>query len=385
MDDVAVRLLELIRSGQAVSRAQLVQESGFARGTVSSHLDRLIDVGLVASDAFVRDTGGRPAERLIINPNRGILLGADIGGSHTRVGIMDLGGEILQIRDHDLDVNQGPEAVLGLVYDEFEALLAAHSRAADDVMGIAIGIPGPVEHTTGTVVQPPTMSGWDGFVVPRFSRTRFAAPVAVDKDANLLALGEYRALEGAVRDVLVLKVGMGIGAGIIANGQIVRGGQGAAGDLGHLPRRGGAPCRCGQEGCAEATAGGWAIARALREAGVADVHTSQAVIDLADQKEPMVLDLLRSAGDRLGEILADVVGFLNPSRVIIAGNLASSSEVLLAGIRRRVYEDSHPLATKSLVISTAQLGNIGGLAGAAQLAGDVAFGSGAVQALASAS
>lgn len=373
MDEITATLLALIRSENAESRSQLVQASGFARATVASRLDTLLASGLVVVDELVRDTGGRPASRLALNARRGVLLGADIGGSHIRVAVLDLRGGIIEARDHEFDVNEGPDAVLGLVAGEFDQLRAAHGFSRADVFGIAVGLPGPIEQSSGRVVSPPTMRGWDGVDVRAYFAARFAAPVAVDKDANIMALGEYHALGEPVADMVLLKVGMGIGAGIIANGDILRGGQGAAGDLGHLPRRGGAPCRCGQEGCAEATAGGWAIAHALREAGFAGVVSSQDIQDLAQARDPVVLELLRRAGLRLGEVLSDAIGVLNPSVVIVGGNLAPVSEELLAAIRENVYERSHPLATKSLRIELGALGPDAGLIGAGRLAADVAF------------
>lgn len=374
MDNTTARLLELIRSGAAVSRAQLVQATGLARGTVAARVESLLLSGLVRPDhRRVRDTGGRPAERLRIDPGRGYLLGADIGGSHTRVGLLDLEGGLLASSDHVLDVNAGPEAVLAEVCAACDELLAERDVDSGEVFGIAAGVPGPVDPVRGQVRDAPTMHGWSGFGVAEWLTRRFGAPAAADKDANILAIGEQGAFAGEADDLIVLKVGMGIGAGIIAGGQIFRGSQGAAGDLGHLPRRGGPPCRCGQSGCAEATAGGWAIVQRLEENGVDGVRTSQDIVRLAVAKDPLVLDLLRRAGNCLGEVLAEAVGILNPSLVVVAGNLASSSDVLLAGIRERLYEESHPLATRDLRVEPGRLGRDAGLAGAGRLAMDVAF------------
>lgn len=373
MDEIAASLLGLIRSGAATSQAQLVRSTGLARATVARRLDALQSSGLVRADAYVRGTGGRPADRLVIDGARKFLLGADVGGSHTRVAIADLLGTLIEVTDHDIDVNDGPDAVLGTVQAAFLELLERQSATPARVAGIAVGIPGPIEQSTGRVVSPPTMRGWDGIDVPAAFTERFDAPIVVDKDANIIAIGEYAHVPPAVRDVLLLKVGMGIGAGIIANGEILRGGQGAAGDLGHLPRPGGERCRCGQFGCAEATAGGWAIARVLERDGGMAVATSADIDALARDGHPLVLDLLRRAGHRLGDVLADAVGMLNPTLVIVGGNLAPASPALLDAIRERVAERSHPLATKNLRIELGALGAEAGLTGAVKLAGDAAF------------
>lgn len=374
MDTVSAQLLSLIRTGVAVSRAELVRHSGVSRGTVGARLDALTGAGIIVPADRVRRTGGRPGEGLRINPGAGVLLGADVGSSHTRSGITDLAGTVLATHDRDLDIDEGPDVVLGRVLADFHDLLIQVGRSPADVMGVAIGIPGPVENETGEVVYPPTMRGWNGVIVPTLFREAFGdAPVAVDNDANLIALGEYRALSRPLSDVVVVKVGMGIGAGIIANGRIVRGAQGAAGNLGHLPRRGGALCRCGQYGCAEATAGGWAIARELRSLGRADVRTSADILELAARRDADAVTLLGAAGHRVGDALTDLIGVLNPARVIVAGNLGAASVDLLEGIRQRVVMNSHPLAARGLTVLPAALGAHAGLQGAAELAGDVAF------------
>lgn len=374
MDEIGARLVGLVRSGEAATQAQLIRASGFARATVASRLEALVASGVLVEGELVRDTGGRPAAQLMINSRRGVLLGADVGGSHARIAAFDLRGRLLEVDDHVVSITAGPDAVLGLLAGEFESLTTAHGYRHDQVRAIAVGMPGPVEQSSGRIVSPPTMPGWDGTDVRSYFAARFDAPVVVDKDANIMAIGEHRVLDDPIDDMLLLKVGMGIGGGIIANGRILRGSQGAAGDLGHLPRRGGAPCRCGQEGCAEATAGGWAIARELRDRGYPDVRTSRDIVELVRSREPLALELLRRAGLRLGEVLAEAIGVLNPSRVIIGGNLSAAGDELLAAIRERVYDQSHPLATKNLRITLGELGDDAGIMGAAELAGDAAFG-----------
>ena len=369
----AGELLGLLRHGRSLTRAEIVAASGLARATVTHRLDALIEHGFVAVTPGRHSTGGRPAEELGLNPARGALLVADIGSSHLRVGIADLAGDLLAVRDHDVEVADGPGDVLALVRDDMADLVEEVGVRPDAVLAAAVGVPGPVEHTTGRLVSPPTMPGWDGFDVQEFLRESFNVPVVVDKDANIMALGEQRALHDLVADLLVLKIGMGIGAGIIARGEIMRGSRGAAGDLGHLPREGGARCRCGQFGCAEATAGGWAIAEHLRAHGHPQVRTSSDIVRLAREADPLTVELLQAAGRRVGEAVADAVGLLNPAMVIVGGNLAEAGAPLVDGIRQQIFARSHPLATDGLEVVTSSLGADAGLAGAAQLAADAGF------------
>ena len=364
-------LLAILRRSGACTRSDLVNRSGLARATVSQRLDALVSRGYVVR-VDGASTGGRPPEIFRFNSSGGVVLAADIGGSHTRVGVTDLAGELLAENETDLDVTRGPEEVLGWVHAEFARLLNTAGRSADKVRGIGIGVPGPAEFETGTLVSPPIMTGWDGFVVPEFFAADYGGPVVVDKDANVMALGEHRNVWSGHAHMLMLKVGMGIGCGIIANGELVRGAQGSAGDIGHIPRGGDRPCRCGHRGCTEATAGGWAIARDLCEAGY-EVQSSEQIVTLTRSGNTEAVALVRQAGRVLGEVVADLVGVLNPSVVVVGGNLSACREPLLAGIREVVYSRSQPLATRDLQLTYSRLLHQAGLIGASLLVRDAIF------------
>lgn len=378
-DNGAGDLLAVLRRAGACSRGDLVRRTGLARATVSQRLDALVAHGYVVRVEGA-STGGRPPEIFRFNSSGGVVLAADIGGSHTRVGMADLAGELLSENETDLDVTRGPKQVLGWVLGEFERLLEASGRDATDVRGIGIGVPGPVEFETGRLVSPPIMTGWDGFVVPDFFADQFGGPVVVDKDANVMALGEHRNAWSAHPHMVMLKVGMGIGCGIIANGELVRGAQGSGGDIGHIPRGEDRPCRCGYRGCTEATAGGWAIARDLAEAGL-EVQTSEQIVALTRSGNPEAVKLVRQAGRVLGEVVADVIGVLNPSVVVVGGNLSACREPLLAGIREIVYSRSQPLATRDLQLTYSRLLHQAGLVGASLLVRDAIFAPDAVNAV----
>ncbi|MEU6037278.1 ROK family protein [Actinomadura sp. NPDC047616] len=365
-------LLTLIRTGRASTRADLVRLSGFARSTVAQRLDALLEAGLIVPAGDAGSTGGRPPETFAFNRHAGVLLGADIGGSHTRVAVTDLGGHVLAETEADLDVADGPDAVLAWVTEAFARLLARVGREAADVRGVGVGVPGPVDTATGRLVSPPIMPDWDGVSVPeRLSRAlppgaADPVPVVVDRDVNIMALGEQKAGGHDHPDMVVVKIGIGIGAGLIVGGEIYRGAQGAAGDLGHLRRGTDEPCRCGNRGCLEATAGGWAIRRRLVERGY-DVRTSQDIARLARRGDHETVRLVRQAGRLIGEALADVVGLFNPSHIVVGGNLAEAREPLLAGIREVVYERAQVLASRDLQIVPTTLGHRAGTIGAALL------------------
>lgn len=362
-------LLQVVRQPQGATRAQLIARTGLSRATVNHRLDALLEAGYVVSTSTLQRTGGRPAEVFRVNPAAGYLLLADIGGSHTRVALSDLGGTLLAAREDDVDPAQGPEPVVAYVSTMFDEVLAEAGVPLERVRGLGIGVPAPVEVRTGRVVKPRGLPGWDGVVVPELFACRYPGTIAVDKDANAMALGEYRAARRRDAVMVLVKIGMGIGMGIVAHGRLLVGDQGAAGDIGHMPRGTGVTCRCGQIGCVEATAGGRYIAQQLAEVGI-DVRTSAEIDALVHSGQADAVRLVRETGRRVGEVVAETVSLLNPSRVVLGGGLVGENDDLLASVREVVYRTSHPLATGNLRIEPSVLGGTAGLWGAAELALD---------------
>jgi predicted NBD/HSP70 family sugar kinase len=358
-------LLQLLRDGVAATRPQLVQHSGASRSAVAQRVEALIEAGLVREDGASSSTGGRPAMRLRFNRDQGVVLVADLGATHARLAVTDLTSVVLAEHADECEIARGPVAVLDWVHEQFEQLLAGLGREVADVRGVGIGLPGPVEHERGRAVSPPIMPGWDGYpVVEHFSD--IDAPVLVDNDVNIMALGEYWSTwREQVGDLLFIKVGTGIGCGIVAAGQIHRGAQGAAGDLGHVRVTGAhdAVCRCGNTGCVEAVAGGQAIADRLRATGY-DTHDARDVVELVLAGDREATREVREAGRVLGQVLAAAVNFFNPSVIVIGGDVANAHEQLLAGVREVVYQRSLPLATRHLRLVPAQLGDGAGVVGA---------------------
>jgi predicted NBD/HSP70 family sugar kinase len=218
------------------------------------------------------------------------------------------------------------------------------------------------------------MTGWDEFDIPGYFAEHFDCPTLVENDVNAMAFGEQRTCWPQHLHMLMIKVGTGIGCGIIANGEIHRGAQGAAGDLGHIPYSGetGPICRCGNIGCFEAYAGGWAILRDLRALGH-DVQSTFDVVRLIRIGQPDAVRLVRQAGRVIGQAISDAVSLINPSLVVIGGQLAHADEPLLAGIREVVYRRSLPLATRNLQITTSRLDERAGVTGLALMLGDHIF------------
>jgi predicted NBD/HSP70 family sugar kinase len=359
-------VLGLIRSGEAVTRADLARLTGLARSTVAQRVDSLLAHKFVLEAGGSASTGGRPPTVLAFNHDAGVALVADLGATHSHLAVSDLAGRPLAEAVGDKDIGLGPEKVLGWVDRAFKSLLKDVGRAETDVRGIGIGVPGPVAFSTGQPVNPPIMPGWDGFSVPRWFASRYDAPVLVDNDVNIMALGEHFTNFPDCEHLLMIKVGTGIGCGIVTGGHIHRGGQGAAGDIGHirLSGRDDVVCHCGNIGCLEAVAGGHALAAGLTEAGI-EAANSRDVVALVRAGNPVAVRMVREAGRALGEVLAGCVNFFNPEVVVIGGDLAEVHEQLLAGVREVTFQRSLPLATRDLRTLPSGLGDRAGIIGAA--------------------
>lgn len=356
-------MFALLRDGQPRTRAQLVEVTGLARSTVAARVDVLMRLGLVAPYGDAVSTGGRPPSLLALNPSARLVAGVDLGATHARAGLADLTGTVIAETRADLDIAAGPDHVLGWVADAISALLADQGRPGADLAAIGIGLPGPVEHSTGRAINPPIMPGWDAYDVPAHVQRRFRVPVLIDNDVNIMALGERHTHLPEVADLVLIKVSTGIGAGIISGGELQRGAQGTAGDVGHIrvSRADGVLCRCGNEGCLEAVAGLPALAATLGCA-VPDVVARVRGGDLD------AVQVVRQAGRDLGEVVAMIVNFVNPGVVVVGGSTALAGEQLIAGIREVVYSRSLPLATEHLRIVPSAAGERSGILGAAAMA-----------------
>ena len=359
-------LLAILRDGVPRTRAQLAELTGLARSTIAVRIDTLTASGLVAPAGDDVSTGGRPPARIRFNPESRVVVAIDLGATHGVVALADLAGTITTSESRRLLIADGPEPVLDWALEAAQRLFTATGRPLADLVGIGIGVPGPVEHSTGLPVNPPIMPGWDRFDIPAYVRRVFDVPVLVDNDVNLLALGEHALAWPDRSDLLFVKVATGIGAGIISGGRLQRGAQGSAGDLGHVrvPFSSETPSHGARDADLEALASGPAIARALTAAGI-PAETSDDVVALARTGNPDVLQAIRQAGRDLGEVVATCVNMLNPSLVVVGGSLSRVGEQLLAGVREVVYQRSTPLATQHLTITESRSGETGGAIGAA--------------------
>ena len=387
--DGLAAVLDAVRSRTGITQPQMVQEVGLGRSVVAQRVAELQAAGLVVSDGLGPSTGGRAPRRLRLRKEAGVVAGVDIGATGMVVGLADLWGTVLTRIDEPVDVADGPEVVLGRV-EELIARLLGEQATPTALWGIAVGVPGPVDVTSGLPVAPPIMPGWDGYSIRDRLAGRFAAPVWVDNDVNLLALGELRTnpVAAATGDLLYVKIGTGIGASLVSGGRLHRGVNGCAGDIGHIAvaEAGDVVCRCGNLGCLEAAAGGAALARDGRQLALSGASpvlaellsasgtlTAADVTLAADRGDPAARAMLSRAGRLVGSTLATLVSFYNPGLVVLGGGVVHAGDHVLAVIRESVYRRSLPLATRTLRIEPSTLGEDAGLAGAVHLVLDAVF------------
>ena len=334
-------LLRLIRDGGASSRADLCRRTGLSRPAVDERLEPLVERGLVREWTTRNWTARRPPSSLAFNEDSGIVAAADLGGRRPRVALADLGGRILAEEPVALEPPADAARVLSLVHSRLHDLLRIAERETSELRGIVAGVP-----------TPPADTRWETFSVAGWLGERTGVPVLVEDDVSLMALGERGAHWAECDPFMLVGASAGYSLGLISSGHLHRGPQGTAGGIGHVRVAGhdDVVCVCGNTGCLDAVAGGHALAARL------DGRRAEDVVARVRSGDAEASRLVRAAGRSLGQVLAGCVNLLNPDAVVIGGELAEIHEPLLAGVREVVFQESLPLATRSLRIAPARLG-----------------------------
>ncbi|WP_423922756.1 ROK family transcriptional regulator [Frigoribacterium sp. 2-23] len=372
----SVEILAPLRAGVATSRAALAKATGLSPSTVASRVDELIRQGHVVERGQGESKGGRRPRALEIRGDAGLVGCVDLGVDRASFGLVDFAGILVAERHVEIDIAAGPRPVLSEAVAQLVEMVAALPEAATGVIrGISVGVPGPVSTTTSRIVSPSRMPGWNGVSVAEVIQRELAVPVIVNNDANLMAAGELFGTDDqpAPPHQVFVKVGSGIGCGIVSDGQLYTGSNGWAGDISHVsvPGATAVPCSCGRTGCLDALASGNALVREMQLAGF-EVAGVEAMIALAQDSHPVATGLLRGAGVMTGGVLATIVNFFNPDRLVLGGVLADSA-VFVAGVRSTLYADCLPMATEQLVVEVTQHQGTGGLLGAARVFLDQVF------------
>jgi glucokinase-like ROK family protein len=364
-------VLDLIRfSPKGISRAEIARRMGLTRAAVTAIVNDLLTIGIIREAGGINVHNGRPPVVLEIDPARGYVVGIDFGASHLTILIADLGAHILEETEITIDVQDGPKTCLDQADHLLQELLKKAGRELKDILAIGVGVPGPIVSDAGMVLAPPIMPGWDRFPIRDTLVKMWGCPVSLSNDSELGALGEWAAGAGrGEQNLAYIKIGTGIGAGLLLEGQIYHGVTGSAGEIGHLTIEENGPlCACGNHGCLEAIAGGRAIALQAQEAARNDQRTQLAnikpieaitacnVASAARLGDLLAQQILSRAGTYVGIAIAGMVNMFNPGMVIIGGGVAQSGDILLEPIRLAVQRRSLPAATRAVRITTAMLG-----------------------------
>jgi glucokinase-like ROK family protein len=383
-DRVQAEIMRHVRAvDRSVARSELTDVLGVSRSKVSLEVGRLLEAGLLVEDGLAESEGGRRSSLLSIPRSAGLIAAVDVGATSVDVALSTLGSELVAHRGEVAEVRDGPKVVLGRVKELLGGLIREQGVDRREVRAIGVGVPGPVEQASGLLRSPPIMPGWDRFPIRDAFAGEYAAPVFVDNDVNVMALGEsWGGVAKGVDNLLFVKIGTGIGGGIIADGRLYRGIQGCAGDIGHICADPEGPvCTCGNRGCLEAMAAAPAIVRkAERSAcdGISPVLSevlgekgelsARDVGEAASLGDYRALEIIKESGRLVGGVLATLVSTLNPSLIVIGGGVANIGHSLLAEIRSTVYSRSLPLATRNLPIVLSELEGVAGVTGASVLA-----------------
>lgn len=354
-----------------LTKNEVAALAGLSRTAASERVDLLARRGYLTVRPTPASTRGRPADRFALSPHRGVILVADTGATAMRVALCDATGAVVDETFVGSDVTEGPTAVLGRIDTLFRRALARTRTAHGNVLGIAISVPGPVDHASGKVISPPIMTGWHDYDIPGYF-AGYGCPTLVEKDVNAMVIGEHAQVHPDTDDMVFVKIGTGVGTGLLVRGQLYRGADGAAGDIGHVSLHEDdvdAPlCRCGNRGCVEAYAGGWALTRDLTAHGTPASSVTD-IVTAVRAGNRVALDLVRTAGRILGWAVADIVNMVNPRLIVFGGQLGALDDILLANAREVIYHRSLPLATKNLRIEPSAVPNPG-VIGLARLVAD---------------
>jgi glucokinase-like ROK family protein len=373
------RILAQLLDEGPLSKAQLADRLQVSRTTIAAEVARLVEVGLAQDAGPAASRGGRRSTLVDLSEDVHFV-GISIGATGMSVGVTDGRLAVLATRHQACDIRQGPEVVLAaaiaLVREVIEEV------GVTSLMGAGVGVPGPVDFGRGVSVSPPIMPGWDGYPVRDAVSRELGCPVVLDNDVNVLAVGEQHAgVARGARDFLFVKIGTGIGCGIVIEGELYRGVNGCAGDIGHIRVEDFGPtCACGNTGCLEAFSGGAALARDAtaaarsgRSPALAALLEEKGELTAADvghavaQGDAQAVQLIRDSGRHIGQVLAGLVSFFNPGLIVIGGRVTGLGHALLAEVRGVTYRRSLPLATGNLPIVLSELGDEGGVIGAARL------------------
>lgn len=350
--------LELVSRHGATSRAEIARRTGLSRAAVSSLVSELIDQSLLRELGRGESAGGKPPTLLALNERARDIVTLDLGHHPFQAALVDLSGRIHERSEALGDAAPTGEEALEIATDMIESMIVA---ATAPVLGIGVGAPGVIA-PEGRVLEASNLA-WHGLDLGSELRARFDIPVSIANDAAMAALAEFRR-HPSDRNLILVKLGRGVGAGLVLDGALYRGQHSAAGEIGHVRvRDGGAPCGCGHEGCLETVAGVRSILQAVGADPDRDPWDALALAGLYG--EAKVRSALVGAGRAIGAALSGVVATLDVGQVILAPELRNAGDILVEAVRDELHDRILPSTAELIAVESTQLGGDLVLAGAA--------------------
>ncbi|MEU9750148.1 MULTISPECIES: ROK family transcriptional regulator [Streptomyces] len=360
------RVVRAVRMAGSLTQAEIARSTGLSAATVSNIVRELREGGTV--EVTPTSAGGRRARSVSLSGDAGIVIGVDFGHTHLRVAVGNLAHQVLAEESEPLDVDASSAYGFGRAEELVERLIEATGIGRQKVIGVGLGVPGPIDVVSGTLGSTSILPGWTGINPSEEMAGRLGVPVYVDNDANLGALGELVWGSGrGVKDLAYIKVASGVGAGLVIDGQIYRGPGGTAGEIGHITLDESGPvCRCGNRGCMETFTAARYVLPLLRSSHGRDL-TMERVVQLAREGDPGCRRVIADVGRHIGSGVANLCNLLNPSRVVLGGDLAEAGELVLAPIRESVSRYAIPSAARQLSVLPGALGGRAEVLGALAL------------------
>lgn len=384
------KLIDLVRTHGEFTKADLVTYTDYSRTKITNCIESLLYKKIIVVNKDTEYSGGRRSKTFSLNGKLGLVAGVDIGATSIDLSIADFSGKLFARYAEQAAVKDGPIKILGRACSLLEKMLKDNTLSFEKMRGIGIGVPGPVDFLEGTLISPPIMPGWDSYPIIQTVQQWFpSANVVVDNDVNVMALGEINQGVGkGIDNLIFVKIGTGIGAGIVCERKIYRGSSGCAGDIGHIGvDKSGPLCHCGNNGCLETVAAGPTIAERSLKGALAgkspillnyykkngNVLHSEDVGNAAKEGDALAIEVIRESGQFVGDVIASLVNFYNPEMIVIGGGVSNLGNLLLSSIRQSVLNRSLPLATRDLQIVFSEIGPDAGVIGAINLAMDYMF------------
>ncbi|MDF2922850.1 MAG: family transcriptional regulator [Paenibacillaceae bacterium] len=376
-------ILQIVRTKGPISRAEISKLTGLNPATVSSNTANLMEIGLVRETGIGVSSGGRKPLMIELNPNAYYVIGVDMGTTDVSTGITNLEGRIHCKATLPFGDCSTPEQILDIIAQSIHEVLSVSGFAAEQILGIGMGIHGLVDPNKGISLFAPAFQ-WEDVAVGEFFSARFGLPVSIDNDARAMALGEkWFGKAAEVSNFVFLNIGTGIGSGIYVNGELIQGAHFGAGEIGHIriDSHQEEPCFCGKTDCLSTAASGPAIERIAQAA--ARRGGAEALLQLADgnlaavtgelihqaalQGDSYSIHLLDTAGRHIGDALSLVINLLNPEMILVGGGVANGGEFIFKGMKEEITNRAMLHNIKQIYIGPAGLGDDCGIVGAATL------------------